>query len=591
MADITGNGNNNTLTGTTDDDTIVGAGGNDTISGGDGNDILMGDANTLNAVSATPISFRGNQINAALSDAGVGDTLSTGDVVIYDNVAVTADGVQVRLELELMGNANGGAVRLTNNGMTVSGGDAANVQIQMRFVDPATGDPIEISSTLTTRDLDRRQGTTEDLTYDLGEISGYITSANTDLVVVDNGATVTASGGTNTGRNDQDAWFQAVFSNDTLNVTLSSKNNGSGFSFEGQFLDDPVVVTTDGDDNLDGGAGDDTLIGGLGNDTLTGGTGNDVFHETSSDGADVITDFGVGNTGSTDDGDQTNNDFVDLSAFYDQAALQAYNDNNGTGPDLKHELALLKADAADGHLDGVINGVDLNTIDTGLAINGLDLIIQDGSGAAVGSDALSFETTNVMCFANGTHLATQQGLRRVETIRVGDHVSTVDAGEKPVAWIGRRKISREALHLNDKLRPVRITAGALGHGLPERDLLVSRQHRMLIRSDMCQQLTGGSEALVAAIRLTSLPGIFVDMDVEEVEYFHFLFDGHEIVFAEGAPAESLFTGPEAMKTLHPAAREEILTLFPELEDRTYTPVPARFIPPGKQQKQIAQALF
>lgn len=84
--------------------------------------------------------------------------------------------------------------------------------------------------------------------------------------------------------------------------------------------------------------------------------------------------------------------------------------------------------------------------------------------------------------------------------------------------------------------------------------MVSRQHRMLVRSKVAERMFGRPDALVSAIKLTALPGIYVDDQVEEVEYFHILFDQHEIVWAEGAPSESMFAGPEALKSIPAVAR-------------------------------------
>ena len=95
-----------------------------------------------------------------------------------------------------------------------------------------------------------------------------------------------------------------------------------------------------------------------------------------------------------------------------------------------------------------------------------------------------------------------------------------------------------------------------------------------------------SDVLIAAIKLTALPGIFIDEDVEEVEYYHLLFDQHQVIIAEGAPSESLFTGPHTLSMLSNEAREEIFTIFPELRDLDYTMVPAAFIPAPKQQKHL-----
>lgn len=103
------------------------------------------------------------------------------------------------------------------------------------------------------------------------------------------------------------------------------------------------------------------------------------------------------------------------------------------------------------------------------------------------------------------------------------------------------------------LRPVRVMAVTLGGGLPRRDLLVSRQHRMVVRSRSARRLFGQGEVLVWAIRLRALPGIFVDRAVQEVECLHLVPDRHQVIFAEGGPTESLYFAE--------AARAEIEALF------------------------------
>lgn len=77
---------------------------------------------------------------------------------------------------------------------------------------------------------------------------------------------------------------------------------------------------------------------------------------------------------------------------------------------------------------------------------------------------------------------------------------------------------------------------------------------------------GALEVLVAAKHLLEIDGIEIAGDVVDVEYFHILFDRHEVVMANGAETESLYTGPEALKTLGKAAQDEIFGLFPELRN-------------------------
>ena len=203
----------------------------------------------------------------------------------------------------------------------------------------------------------------------------------------------------------------------------------------------------------------------------------------------------------------------------------------------------------------------------------------NGTGFNVGDQ-------NVVCFTAGTLIETALGPQPIESLKVGDLVLTADHGLQPVRWIGRRCLGSEALAAKPRLRPVRIKAGALGEGLPERDLLVSRQHRVLIRSKIAVRMFDTAEILVPAIKLTEVPGIFVDEEVDCVEYFHLLFDRHQIIYAEGAAAESLFTGPEALKAIGAEAREELFLLFPEIARPDHAPTPARLMPSGKRQKRL-----
>lgn len=194
----------------------------------------------------------------------------------------------------------------------------------------------------------------------------------------------------------------------------------------------------------------------------------------------------------------------------------------------------------------------------------------------------------VTCFVRGTMIETDTGPMAVEALKSGDMIVTADGRLSVLRVAMRRTVAAAEVAQNPTLAPVRIRAGALGNGMPYRDLLVSRQHRMLVTSTICERMFGTSEALVAAVKLTGLPGIDVVEDAAEVEYFHLVFKTHEVVFAEGAPSESFYPGPEALKTLSPAAKREIVTLFPELGRKENGVAPARFIPSSRHQKEFVQ---
>lgn len=191
------------------------------------------------------------------------------------------------------------------------------------------------------------------------------------------------------------------------------------------------------------------------------------------------------------------------------------------------------------------------------------------------------------CFAAGTMIRTVDGETPIEQIALGDLVETRDHGYQPVRWIGGRHIRRVQLDARPNLRPICIAKGALGDGFPAQDLVVSPQHPILVRSKIAQRMFDSAEVLVAAKQLLALPGISVCEDVTEVTYYHMLFDHHEIVFSDGAATESLYTGPEALKALDSAARQEILTIFPELADLDYKPSPARPFAIGKRARHLA----
>ena len=182
----------------------------------------------------------------------------------------------------------------------------------------------------------------------------------------------------------------------------------------------------------------------------------------------------------------------------------------------------------------------------------------------------------IPCFTPGTLIATPQGQRPVETLKVGDKVMTRDNGLQSIAWIGQKKMYRRDLIERPKMKPVLVKAGSLGDGLPEQDMQLSPNHKVLINKPQAQMLFGDAEVLVAAKHLIGQPGI-EQIDVAQTTYIHFMCENHEVVLSDGTWSESFHPGDYSMNGIDDSSRDEIYSLFPEL--RT---------PAGLENYQLAQ---
>jgi len=101
---------------------------------------------------------------------------------------------------------------------------------------------------------------------------------------------------------------------------------------------------------------------------------------------------------------------------------------------------------------------------------------------------------------------------------------------------------------------------------------------------------GREEGLVAAIRLTAVPGVFVQKPDEAITYYHLLFEDHEVIFAEGAPTESFFLGPVALQTLPKESVAEIQEIFPDLTLPMQVADSKHFIPQRRKQTRLIERL-
>lgn len=173
--------------------------------------------------------------------------------------------------------------------------------------------------------------------------------------------------------------------------------------------------------------------------------------------------------------------------------------------------------------------LSLGTVSPGFeGILNIDLSAGDSSETfSVTSAGSGADITLVPCYRRGTRIDTDAGEVPIEALRIGDRVATLGGPCLPIRWIGRRTYAPSFAAANLDVLPVLIRAGALGDGLPRRDLWVSPEHAMYIDG-----------MLIAARDLINGESIVQDDCVDELVYFHLEFDTHAVLYAEGAPAES-----------------------------------------------------
>ena len=284
--------------------------------------------------------------------------------------------------------------------------------------------------------------------------------------------------------------------------------------------DDDTIDGGQNDDFIDGGVDDDLITGNTGADTITGGQGND----TLSGGNDRDL-FLSGNGGDVVDGNEGGDDFDTLDLSGAGPLNIIYDPNNA-------ENGTVQFLDADRNVTGTMSFVNIENV--------------------------------IPCFTPGTMIATPRGEVPVESLRPGDKVVTRDNGLQEIRWIGSKAMSWADLSAAPHMKPVLIAQGSLGNGLPERDMMVSPNHRLLVANDRTALYFDEHEVLVAAKHLAGSRGMH-SVDAAGVTYVHIMFDRHEVVLSNGAWTESFQPGDYTLKGMGNAQRSEIFELFPDLQ--------------------------
>jgi len=311
--------------------------------------------------------------------------------------------------------------------------------------------------------------------------------------------------------------------NDYINLGGSSGSNlDIGIGGAG----DDTIVAPNGRASLDGGDGNDSLVGSSDANTILGGAGDDIIYGGSGQ------DYLKGGSG---------NNFYDLRNEGEKAFVEDGGTARIHGTYGPNAITITNTPGTVS-VDGVSRAYDFKV--TG---NGFDLYFRNFSGQLV------FDNTTITapCFAEGTMIATAAGERPVEALRAGDLVATLSgrgAWFKPVRWVGHRRIDLARHAAPEAVAPVLVLPGALGPGVPSRPLRLSPDHALMVEDVLVP-----AGLLVDGLHVLRLPA------TGRITYFHVELDAHDILLAEGAPAESYsdhgnrasFANAGVMADLHP----------------------------------------
>jgi Ca2+-binding RTX toxin-like protein len=522
---LTGDSGKNTLEGDDGNDRLERGDGNDTLEGGDGKDQLNGGGGTDFASYAHATSG----VIASLAKVSDNKGDAAGDT--YNSIEGLIGSSSADL---LLGNDDNNTLQGGAGDDTLKGSDGDDILEGGAGADSLNGgDGKDFASY-----ANSENGVTASLATALGskgdadgdtykDIEGLIGSSSADLLIGDDfdntlqgGAgddTLEGGAGNDTlsGGGGIDLASYANSKNGvTASLTDSRKNVGDAEGDTYIFIkgligsaQGDVLEGNDRANRLEGGAGNDQLWGGQGdktpaskedNDTLVGGTGDDQ-----------IVPYGGHDTVIWREGDGT-----------DRIYLQDYSDQDST---LKLDLE----GWAGGSVEiGKSSGAWTVTRDESNGINSVTFSRNDDKTGSVTIDNWSVGTNSVICILPGTRITTPDGHRPIETLTPGDIVTTPD-GPRPVRWVGRSRYSMVFLRGKPMCLPVRIHAGALGQGLPARDLWVSPWHALLF-----------GQTLVRAFDLINGQNVTQDYQGQIASFYNVELDSPDIIFAEGTPVET-----------------------------------------------------
>ena len=173
----------------------------------------------------------------------------------------------------------------------------------------------------------------------------------------------------------------------------------------------------------------------------------------------------------------------------------------------------------------------------------------------------TYENNSVVCFGPGTMIITDKGEMPVEWLDTSDLVLTRDNGFQPIVWIGRTKLPAGYFHDYPDEGPVCIPSGTLGPGVPTHDLQLTGAHRVLISSALAELYFFSAEVLTPAKAWADVGVAQRLVPRHDYTVTHILCAEHQIIAAQGAWVETMFTGREALRRLKARDRLHLENLF------------------------------
>jgi hypothetical protein len=216
--------------------------------------------------------------------------------------------------------------------------------------------------------------------------------------------------------------------------------------------------------------------------------------------------------------------------------------NTAAGGTLKIDVA----SSYTGQIDdfGVTDTIDLaNLVLSAASITATGTLVADISGGGmqtftvannfvtgilkVAADGVTgTDITAPVCFLAGTRIGTPDGEVLIESLAIGDRVSTLSGAARPIVWIGKGRVLATRARRN-AATPVIVRKNALADNVPHADLRVTKAHAIYI-----------DDVLIPVEFLVNHRSILWDDHAQEVTIYHVELETHDVLLANGAPAES-----------------------------------------------------